>query len=263
MEVYMKTQPKILKIALFYGLQLCASTSLYAQFELDDMDRESYTRRYNSLPSVEENNEKLKASPQFSSFLKEAEEIVSRYELEPYVGFRLIHSHFSVGENQVMTENYEVIDSVPSLVTSAFTVEEAKERGAVPASWIMSDTAGAPFVFETSTDPEVKTGARLLQDNYEFMGEAEASLRKHNLNHLLSLALLKRSSLQAKEGQMYLELNSNKSKRSVVQLWNEEDSSIDTIRTTWSFKGPKKQACYNVWACVGKNGSHVGAEVHW
>src|SRR3990167_11429112 len=134
---------RVIRVSLAFTCvsHLSLSTALCGHFDLDDIDIATHKTHYNALPSVEENDALLKASPPFDSFLKEAEEIVTRYELESAVGLRLIHRHFALGENQVMTEGYETINEVPSLVTYAHKFEEAKEKGAVPASWIFSDSS--------------------------------------------------------------------------------------------------------------------------
>jgi hypothetical protein len=95
-----------------YGLVLSvlyliiAAFSAYGQYEIDAIDTDVYSRHYNSLPSVEESDAALKLSPQFSSFLQNAGEIVINHELEPYIGLRLIHRHFTTGLDEIMVEEY-------------------------------------------------------------------------------------------------------------------------------------------------------------
>lgn len=237
--------------------------SLHAEFLLDEVNREEYTQHYNLLPSVEENNYALKNNVNFPSFLEKAQEVVTLYELEPYVGVRLIHKHFPVDHNQLMLEEYKLINSASSLVTSAHDFDMAIEKEAFPASWIFSNSSTRPFVFEASVDPAVRIGIRRLQENYEFMGEIESLLRKNNLQGLLSIALLRRDSLHAQGDNIYMEINDGNSAQSVVQLWPENSDLNNSIRTSWSFKGPKQVGCINVSYCSKQSdGSHVTYSFH-
>lgn len=233
----------------------------YAHFSLDEVDKETYTQRYNMLPSVEDSNDSLKLSPHFLGFLGKAEEVVTRYEFEPYVGLRLIHNHFPVDQNQLMVEEYQLIEGTPSLVTYAHDFDLASDKGAVPASWIFSTDEFEPMVFETSTDFAVKTGVRHLQENYEFMEEMGPLLKKSSLSHILSVALLRRDSLNVGDQQIYMEINDGDSRKSVVQLWSVNDTN-NAIRTTWSFKGPKQQDCLGTSYCKKTSNGHIAANIH-
>ena len=47
-----------------------------------------------------------------------------------------------------------------------------------------------------------------------------------------------------------MEVNSGHGHKSVVQLWNDTSDSPYTIRTSWSFKGPRQQKCWPIMKCV-------------
>lgn len=261
-----KTAKTYIKTSLLFScaLHLSVSTALCGQFQLDDIDAEAYRTHYNNLPSVQESDGLLKESSQFHSFLKEAEEIITRHELESLVGLRLIHRHLSLGKNQVMAEEYEVVNNTPSLVTSAFHIEEAKAKGAVPASWIFSGNIEEdPIVFEASTDAAVKLGSSTLQDKPDFMQEMSMLLHTKGLNNLFAVSLLKRDALTAKEDQMYVEQISTDEKLSILQLGYEQDQPSNMIRTSWSFKGPKKYGCINFTICQPlPTGGHLNIIYH-
>lgn len=231
------------------ALQVLMTNSLTAYFELDDIDKEAYSRHYSKLPSPEENNAKLKASSQFKPFLERAEEIVVRYGLESHVGLRLIHQHFPAEVGQIVTEEFQMVEETPSLVTWSHSFEEAKEKEALPASWIFTSPPKTPLMFEASTDPEVKLGSQMLQQNTEFMKEMSQRLYEYELNDLLAVSLLKRATLVGGEGQMYVERMNDNGKVSVLQLGYEKDQPENIIRTSWSFKGPKQHGCIMIQAC--------------
>ncbi|MBA3814695.1 MAG: hypothetical protein H0X26_09510 [Alphaproteobacteria bacterium] len=240
-----------LSVAFISTLHLSMSTALCGHFELDSIDKETHKIRYNSLPAVEESDALLKGSSQFNSFLNEAEEIVTRYELEPAVGLRLIHRHFTLDEGQLMAEEYDSIDNVPSLVTYAHKFEEAEAKGAIPASWMFSGSSQDEILlFEASNDPAVKTGSLKLQNSPEFFDEMGKILTENNLHHLLSVALLKRDSLVAEESHIYMEVNSRHEQKSVVQIWDGTSDSSNTISTSWAFKGPRQQKCWPIMKCI-------------
>src|SRR5260221_13865802 len=136
----MKRDPRSIRKLLLLTCALGITTSFQASanFELQDIDSIKHKQHYNNLSSVEESDAQLRESIQFTALLKDTEEIVTRYELEPFIGLRLIHRHFLLDDSQVMAEDYELVSQVPSLVTSALNIEEAIEVGATPSSWIFS-----------------------------------------------------------------------------------------------------------------------------
>ena len=251
-KVYLATN-----LAIICTIQLFLSSSLSAYYELDDIDKEEYSKIYSSLPSPQENSEKLNTSPQFKPFLETAEEIVTRYGLESHVGLSLIHQHFPTGRDQVIVEEYQEIGTIPSLVTWAHTYEEAQDQFALPSSWMFINPQKDPVLFEASTDPEVKIGNQMLQKNPEFMEEMSKLLYSQGLNNLLAVSLLKRGSLVAGEDQVYTERLTIDERKSVVQLEYAKNQPSDAIRTSWSFKGPKQRGCVIIRDCIPlKDGGH-------
>jgi hypothetical protein len=90
-----------------------------------------------------------------------------------------------------------------------------------------------------------------LEKSPEFFEEMGKVMEEYKLNHLFSLAVLKRDELVAQEHQNYVEINSLDLNKSIVQLWNTEDTLPNSIRTSWSFKGPKKLDCHGHKQCIG------------
>lgn len=261
-KINMKTlHNKSLILAL--TLNVLMGTSLQANFDLEEINMENYRRHYNALPSADESNLKLKNSTQFKPFLKDAEEVVTRYGFESHVGFRLLHKHFSAEDNQIIAEEYKVVEGIPSLVTWAQTFEEAQAQSALPASWVFKNGQEKPLMFEASTDEAVQVGAQMLQREPEFMEEMSKLLYTSGLNDLLAVSLLKRGSLVGSDDQMYVERTSMDGYKSILQLGYEKDQPENIIRTSWSFKGPRQQGCITISACQPTpQGGHVTVYTH-
>lgn len=238
------------------------NTQLSAEdiFSLDDFSYKTYTKHYNALPPVEDTDQQIQSVPKFNPFLKQADEVVTRYGLESHVGLRLIHSHFTLPENKIMSDSYEKFKGIPSLVTYAHTAEEACEKKALPSSWIFkSDNQDDVQIFEASSDSAVREGIKLIENEPEFMQEMARLLAANDLNSLLSLAVLRRSSLEpTHDDQQYVEINDSSLNKSVVQLWDSQKIPENTIRTSWSFKGPRQQRCWPSSVCVWQLGTG-----HW
>lgn len=227
------------------NLPLCAD-----EFDLDDVNLERHRAHYNSLSSAKQADAALKSSPQFDEFLSKAQSIAKHYEVDSSMGLRLIHRHFALEEGQVMAENYEVVHSTPSFVTQPHTLEEAQERGTLPASWIFTDSPEEGGVlFETSSDPTIKTTSLKLRANPKFFEEMGNALREYKLNHILSIGILERKDLVAQENDWYIENTFIPDSRSVVQLRNIQEKPLGegVVRTSWAFKEPKKHGCSCWW----------------
>lgn len=267
--ILINLSPKKIYLTVTLVLHLSSNLPLYADdFDLTDVNLSEHRKRYNKLPSAKKADALLQASPQFDEFLNKAQTIAKQYEVEASMGLRLIHSHFTLDENQVMAENYELQNEVPSLVTQPYTLEEAQIKGALPASWIFTDNPGEGGVlFEASSDPAIKSTSLKLQQNSGFFQEIGNALREYKLNHLLSIAILEREKLAAKTNELYMENSYNTTKKSVVQLWNTKKQPLESyVRTSWSFQNPQENgcSCNYVWVCspIGcfLKGSHQMAD---
>jgi hypothetical protein len=210
----------------------------------------NYSERYNKLPEVEVNNEIKKNNPLAELFIKDTAEAITKYGLQNYIGLRLIHKHFKIEANQIMVEEYEEIEGIPSFVTSAKNLEDAIAINSIPASWIFTEQG--PIVFETSTDKEVPDGAALLLKNPEFIEEFKKLVTSYKLNDIFALAVLRRKPLShdMQSNQIYLENNFNKPKSmSVVQLGQKDSLNNTTIQANWRFREDLKELrCVH---CIG------------
>jgi hypothetical protein len=196
-------------------------------------------------------------------FLVDAGQIVTKYEMEANVGLRLIHNHFPIEKGQIMVEELQSIKGIASLVTYAQEFEMAQSKKAIPASWIISEKPKEdPIVFEATTDPAVHAGIKLLQQKPEFMNEIGDLLRKNKFTSLLSVALLKKDSLVANDGEMYIEINEASPQKSVVQAWRADQKPTDAIRTSWSFNGPQDGHCLAIGYCQPLFSQHLHLTYH-
>ncbi len=229
-------------------------TPCFAELTLNDLNIPEHSKYYNSLPSAGNADDALKSVFNFSDFLEKAEEVVSSYGFEKHTGLRLIHRHFDLNPSQVMVEEFQEVNGNPSLVTSALSVDEARQKSAVPSGWCFNSSPMK--IFEFSTDEAVRTGFRDIQTTPEFLEQMEVVIKNYNLENLMSVSLLGKDSLLAGEGQIYEERTYDS--QSVVQLVDESLRSAESIRTSWSFKGPREVACIKYQTCVEDVNSEVG-----
>jgi hypothetical protein len=213
--------------------------------DLEDLQTGTYAERYNQLPEVEVNDETRRTNPHAELFIKDITEAIIKYDLQDYIGLRLIHKHFKIESNQIMVEGYEEIEGTPSFVTSAQNIKDAAAMKFIPASSIFTEEG--PVVFETSTDKEVYDGVALLLKHPEFIEEFKCLINSYKLNNIFALAVLKRKPLSQdmQSNDLYLEKNFNKPKgRSVVQLSQDENINKNSIKTSWQFRdGLKELRC--------------------
>jgi len=232
-------------LVLFFLLQ---TTKGYSVFSLDEIDKSSYVQHYNKLPTAEVANNELETSSNVKTLFEKANEIITHYELNSWVGLRLIHKHSPIQDNQIVVERFQnLADGAPSLITSAQPWEEAIKHEALPFCWIYPDNEDVQ-VFETSTDPAIKQGVELLKRNSEFLEELSWNLREYKLNDLLSISILPRKSLSSDQTQIYLEDNSFDG-RSIIKLWSKNSLPDNIINTLWSFPSEKE---FIVQAACGK-----------
>lgn len=222
-------------------------------FSIEDLDATSHRSHYNTLPKVEDADANLKACLDFQDFLSKAEQVIISHGFEDIVGLRLIHHHFDLGAEQVMVENFELYDGIPSLITSAQPITVACEKGAAPSSWIFDGSQRV--VFEFSADPAVKAGLRRIQEAPDFLMQIKKTIEDYNLQNLLAIALLRKDTLVPDNSEVYLEKNYVEDGKSIVQLSPLEDASLH-IRTSWGFSGPKQNRCFcsGHWCSKGSDG---------
>lgn len=214
---------------LSFVLSIPSKASVY---EIEYVNPLTHAKMYNQLQSIELADEQIKKLPDFSSFLEAAGKVIEKHGLTDCIGLRLIHNHFILNDGQVMVENFEEVDSVPSLVTSACSVSEAKGKGAIPASWLFSTFP--PSSFELSTDPAVLKIVKSLEQEPAFLVDMKEVIENYRLQNLMAVAVLKKDFLMAKDKELYLEISDDSLSRSIVQLVKEEDVGLSVI-TAWKF----------------------------
>jgi hypothetical protein len=186
-------------------LQLVFSTSLFAHHKLKDFDLSEHSKSYSRLPKVEDNAERFDTHPERENLVKQIGEILRGKGLDNILGIRLIHRHHPLSQGHVMVETPREESGIPTLVTSPRPFEVALEIGAQPASWIFGTQPGDIFLFETSNDLSVRAATEVLKTKPEVFEAVGSILRQFNATSLLSLAIISRSTLQAREGEFYME----------------------------------------------------------
>jgi len=211
---------------------------------------------------VEVADANLQTQPQFHDFLSCAGKVIGSYNFSDHTGLQLVHRHFDLEPDSVIVQQFGTYEGTPSLIASALPLADALAKGAVPSGWIFSGSS--PQIFEFSTDEAVKANLRDIKSTPEFLEKMESILKSFHLERLLSVSLLKRESLVTQEKEVYQESTYN-NVGSVVQVMNANNVKPAYIRTSWSFRGPKKTDC-NAW-CQGfcsedQFGRHKGS-IHW
>lgn len=233
----------------------CLSGVKAGTLTLDGLDTRSHASLYNSLPSVEYADESIKKrGAVFEQFLTSAKDLVLHYGMEQHMGLRLIHRHYELRDREVMVEEFERIDDIPSLVTEPRVLKDFSQE-ALPTGWIFSSpNVTTPVVFESSTDKAVKLAISKLSSELEFMEEVGSLIRSYQLEGIIALGIVNRDSLVMKDGEILLEINSVDEFRSVVQAKQVTEAN-DFIRTGWSFCTPVQHGCHAIPFCVPTGGA--------
>jgi len=258
-KLIMKHLLKVVTFIMILSLSLSADS-----FSIKDIDVEDYVKSYNGLCSVEKADSELKSNTLFREFLTKAKDIIVKHDLQEYVGLRLIHRHFDVQPQQVMIENFELREGVPSLITSSQSISSAYEPGVFPASWILSEDGLS--IFEFSRDSAVFQGVNIMKDNELFIDEMRNLMIQNGVSNLLSISILKRNSIDLSlasldSGKIYVERNFGDLQKSIVQL---ENNVVGGIHTSWSFHNQEGMncCCYPSSVCLDTPHGHVEDYAH-
>lgn len=235
----------MLKKLFMLGHFIFASCCMSMGISINDIDQEWYVKHYNNLQFVESATEKLGSISEFKDFLVNSKRIATDFELNDYLGFRLIHRHFHLNPGEVMVELFERYDDIDSLVTSAFSASVAMQKEAAPASWIFSGSEIIPFEF--STDRAVKEGLTRIQENPEVFLQLKDLIIRNNLQELIALSIVKRANLACDVNESRLEKSYGNEARdmgySVVQKTSKADiSSLDYV-TAWHLNFQNDDTC--------------------
>lgn len=214
----------------------------------------SYVSIYNALQEVEVADASIKTRPDFATFLENFGSLVRQHGLEDAVGLRLIHKHFPLearteGQQVVMSESFEMVEGVSSLVTQAREVTNVL-RGSYPASWLFVDGEEQGIPFEFSNDPAITAARKKIDAADGFFMEVRQLIVERGFAHLLSLAILIRENLRTKTGEAYLERTDLTAAASIVSLC---DLSLakQNIKTSWSCKEPDQDGyCTGSYYCL-------------
>ncbi|CAO5682260.1 MAG: hypothetical protein HEEMFOPI_01643 [Holosporales bacterium] len=206
---------------------------------------------YNALSGPEEANSILTGIPEAMTYIDRCLDEANDVGMD--LGFRLLHRHGFVGQNECMVEHFELRDQRPSLVTTQKTFSSEQY---FPASWMIQN--GSLKVFEFSTDKKVDKNMKLILENIDVFSDILKTLHKQGLDKVLAPAILKRSSedfFLIEEGLM-LE-NTRMDPFESVIMKNQEVTIDDphVIQTVWGH--PIKHACWPMAGCYVQFGSGV------
>lgn len=214
---------------------------------------------YNSLLSPEQANSRRLNFSGFDEAVKEINEIIAKQEIP--MGLRLLHKHQAVRTGEAMVEifqNYFIPTSssayiiaplsIASSVDGLITLTDGSE--VFPSSWIFLD--GEYKVFEFTTDSKVGGLYKRLKENNRILNLVSELLEKHNLQNLLSPAILLREDTEISGSKMLIESQYVGYGSVVVPM---RDSTLTAIQTSWS---PEREDwCQPHYSCVWDNDSQT------
>lgn len=206
---------------------------------------QNYATTYNALPRVENADELLKAQKCFPEFLEKFSETVHQFNLQNSVGLRLIHKHLHINDNntEVMSEHFDIIDDVPSLITSPSKLTKNMH----PASWILSKKDGTFVPFEFSDDKAVISITEEIKNQPAFIQKIATLIMGYGYCELMSLAILERETMSSINATEYVFMEKTSlQKGSIIQAMSNKDPLLsNAIKTSWSFS-PRTAK----WKCV-------------
>ncbi len=239
-----------MKKFMMSGVGLISLANISAAVVLDHFDRDTY----NSLPSVAIASRNLERNGNLEKVLEEGKKTVSDYDSVDFMGVRLLHRHNLLDLGEVMIEEFQTYEEAPALVTRNSSVDVSFEGK--PASWM--GKFGGTFVFEYSTDKNVKEGFRYLKEHPSLFLQIKGILQSYDLEDILAPAIVSRSVMPLfGDTDRLIEFGKRRKTergteyRSILQnipLNKQGNSNI--FMTNWGFVGkPKTVGCmwqYNI-----------------
>lgn len=226
----------IRKIYLYLFISALSFTKLTLATELMISDEfQSFSKSiYNNLSSVEEAREQLYQNGNLQPFLSEVKSVIEAVpELINYFGFRLLHNHSTLDEEEIMLETCEEFeDHKLALITSPTKFNKDEHY---PASWILNNNRS--YAFEYSTDESVKEGLKILTSALSVIPRIAELENKYNLQALLAPALIARKGFQSENKHaIFVESTQTEPtfKSIVTQEYSDMSDRNDLIQTSWA-----------------------------
>lgn len=243
----MKTLKKLLFLALIFPVPTIFSTNSENISASSACLTEFSPSIYNMLSTPEDAYEKVQKSNTFEQFLEEAKALAALYNIEEFMGIRLIHHHTVIKNNEIMVEGYEDFEGSRCLVTRP----QMPTADATPASWIFD--GNSYMVFEYSYDSKVRQAFEIVKDLPNFFSEFALLLQKYNYQKLVAIAILDRECYRDYEGEYtFLETSYNQPTfASIVKPYKAEDAqAIQGITTGWVLnEKPRTHSCVITIVC--------------
>ena len=214
---------------------------------------------YNSLPEVELADQKLQESHSFDQFLAEAQELAQCYNLEEWMGVRLIHGHTDINDNEIMVEKHENFEGKDALVTRPQS--KIHENEATPASWIFDGEQYRVFEYSDDYVPKV---FEIVRNSPNFLSKFSSLLKKYDYQNLIALAITDREWYQNYVGKhSFLERSYDEPTFASVIVSADELENENSITTGWSFKvDPITLSCKSISKCISSLYGHRNEKKH-
>jgi hypothetical protein len=229
------------------------------------MQTEQYqfdANRFNALPDIEVASAEMKAKDKLSLAFATLAPIFVRHNMCDSWGISLLHNHWQVEDGDLPIQDvtraatpleYQTTPRRASFSKrywpSILAVKEGLEEGLEPV--------------EFSTEYNVETANRLLNQNSHFVTEVSSALRKNNLADTFGLIVPKQVSSADLE---FVEFNEDKSSvlRETVSATNNPHNLIET---SWRIvptevAGKCEKSCFSKCTISGGSHSHSHSPAH-
>jgi hypothetical protein len=145
---------------------------------------------YNSLPSSVDATLALRDNGNLEVCLEKARKVVDEYDAGvDFLGFRLVHRHNSLRNEEIMVEEHKEEDEKPLIISSTRFVDESSS--AIPVSWILGN-GGICTAFEYVIDPIAKAGYEYLVDHMSLFKQISEVTYDCGLGSILAPAVVER-----------------------------------------------------------------------
>ncbi|AIK96305.1 hypothetical protein [Candidatus Odyssella acanthamoebae] len=220
---------------------------------------------YNNLDSPDKAYEKVKSSPHFEEFLGRAFSTIIEYDLP--IGFRLLHKHNNVSKKECMVEVFHTLFPLTgeaAYVTRPHSLSKGNFES-YPASWAVLEN-GDYRIFEFSNDYVVHDAIQNLISKKEIMRNISNMILENNLESLISIAILDRSTYHNFKTLSFLERSYKNFGNVLVSLDPDDVNLKSSIPTSWfPKKGENKcsSGCDYRTYCEVIDGSHTQIQDHY
>jgi hypothetical protein len=204
----------------------------------------AYATRYNRLtPDVEAVYERLASRTDRLKLIRNGLKIIHKHGAEKYLGFFLLHRHFSCPTGSVFVERRYTPTKghAQVLVTTAESVATAPRRAA-PHRFTLGKK-GTLDPVEFTTDTSVALASKKLSASRGLVSDMAAYLVGENAADILGLGIYVRTGTVAKATSVFLEESHFPTRSSIVHVLPKLPHELGrTIPTLWTY-GERGNGC--------------------